>query len=282
MDQDSLLRHIERCNRFDPAQFRFFAIAGEPIGRVRAEMADFLIASGLARQHGDGVGIQGAGFVGLSRHLAEIVTALVDAELMAKPRDEMTPVLRHWGAPPIAEIDRAGLPALGLPAYGVHVNGIIRTASGLRLWVGRRAKDRQVAPGKFDHLVAGGVPMGLSAEETLVKEAREEAGLPAELARRAVPVGVVSYRLALPEGLRNDILFIYDLEVPQGVVPVNTDGEVERFEPWPIERVLETLRNTDDFKFNVNLVLIDFLIRQGVLNPDTEPNYAALVKGLRR
>jgi len=281
MNGPSLLRHIEACNRFESSKFRSFAISGDPIGLVGQETADLLVARGLARRVGDGIGISGGGFLAVSNQLAEIVDTLIEAGLMAKLRGEMTPVLRHWGAPPIAEIDRAGLPALGLPAYGVHVNGMVSNAAGLHLWVGRRAKDRQVAPGKLDHLVAGGIPMGLSAEETLVKEAQEEAGLTPEIANRARPVSLVSYRLSLPEGLRNDVLFVFDLEVPQGVVPANTDGEVERFELWSVGRIVELLRETDEFKFNVNLVLTDFLIRHGVLTPDTEPDYAALVRGLR-
>ena len=46
--------------------------------------------------------------------------------------------------------------------------------------------------------------------------------------------------------------------------------------------VIEILRETDDFKFNVNLVLIDFLARHGLLDPDKEPDYAALIRGLRQ
>jgi hypothetical protein len=40
------------------------------------------------------------------------------------------------------------------------------------------------------------------------------------------------------------------------------------------------LRNTDRFKFNVPLVLIDFFIRHGFLSPDNEPDYPELVRGL--
>jgi 8-oxo-dGTP pyrophosphatase MutT (NUDIX family) len=282
MRENSLRRHIEDCNRFDPSQFQAFAIAGHAIGRVRDAAARHLVDLGLAQALPAGVGIPGGGFLSVSRRLADIVAALARAGLMAAPRGEMCPVLRAWGTAPVAEIDRAGLPGLGLPAFGVHVNGFVRQGDGLHLWVGRRARDREVAPGKLDHLVAGGVPMGLTADETLVKEAGEEAGLPAEIARRAIPAGLVSYCLELPEGLRNDTLFVYDLELPSGVVPANCDGEVERFELWPLARIIETLRGTEDFKFNVNLVVIDFLIRHGVLRPDVEPDYAQIVKSLRR
>ena len=53
---------------------------------------------------------------------------------------------------------------------GVHVNGFVRKAEGLQLWVGRRAKDKATAPGKLDHIVAGGQPFGLSVFDNLLKE----------------------------------------------------------------------------------------------------------------
>jgi hypothetical protein len=77
-------------------------------------------------------------------------------------------------------------------------------------------------------------------------------------------------------------MFCYDLEVPPGFVPRNTDGEIESFSRMGLEEVARRVRDSDDFKFNVNLVLIDFLIRHGQLCPDAEPDYLELVHGLRR
>jgi 8-oxo-dGTP pyrophosphatase MutT (NUDIX family) len=278
----TLLRHIEACNQFNSSTFVDLAIAGEAVGLVRPETTAYLLAAGLVEGCPGGFSIKGDGFAAVSAGLADIVVALSEAGAMGPPRGEMTPVLRRWGEGALGQIDRAGLPTLGLPAFGVHVNGFVPGEAGLRLWVGRRAMDRLVAPGKLDHLVAGGVPMGFTAWETLVKEADEEAGLSPDIARTARAVGAISYRLALPEGLRNDTLFVFDLELPPDVTPVSNDGEVERFELWPIGRVIETLRETDEFKFNVNLVLIDFLVRHGFLDPDREADYAQLIKGLRR
>ena len=68
-----------------------------------------------------------------------------------------------------------------------------------------------------------------------------------------------------PEGLRRDLLHCYDLELPESFVPSAADGEVECFSLWPIARVLAVVRDTDDFKFNVNLVLIDLFRRNGVV-----------------
>ena len=42
---------------------------------------------------------------------------------------------------------------------------------------------------------------------------------------------------------------------------------MERFEFWPATRLLETVRDTDRVKFNVNLVLIDLFLREGLIDP---------------
>ena len=58
------------------------------------------------------------------------------------------------------------------------------------------------------------------------------------------------------KGLKPDVLFLYDLELPADFVPRNMDGEVERFELWPMARVAASVRDSDDWKFNVNLTVI--------------------------
>ena len=51
-------------------------------------------------------------------------------------------------------------------------------------------------------------------------------------------------------------------------MPQAADGEVEAFELWPLRACCETVRDTDDFKFNVNLVLIDLFLREGLIPGD--------------
>ena len=129
-----------------------------------------------------------------------------------------------------------------------------------------------------------GIPKGIidpgeTAEQTALKEAEEEASIPRPLAERARPVGALIYVLEREQGLRDDVLFLYDLELPADFVPVNQDGEVEFFELWPIADVMARVRDTDDFKFNVALVNIDFFLRHGLLDPDA-PGYLQIVEGL--
>ena len=148
------------------------------------------------------------------------------------------------------------------------------------MWVARRSLDKPTWPGMLDHLVAGGQPHGISPGDNVVKECMEEANVAENLARRAVPAGAVSYEYLQDEGLKRDVLFCYDLELPASFDPSNNDGEVAEFMLWPIERVMRTIAETDEFKPNCNLVIIDFLIRHGCITPD-HPEYLELVNRLR-
>ncbi|CAO3442390.1 NUDIX hydrolase, associated with Thiamin pyrophosphokinase [Azospirillum argentinense] len=281
----SYLDHIRACNAHDLSGFRPFELEGHRLGWVRHALAErlpgvdpgFVITADrvtLAPEVRD--------FEARSTVLAHAAQFLVETGAVTALRGEFYPVAPAWGAEPLMRIDRAVVAQFGTPSYGLHVNGFVRRPDGgLSLWIGRRARDREVAPGKLDNMIAGGQPIGLTLAENLVKEAQEEAGIDAALASRAVSVGAVTYRMETEAGLKQDTLFLYDLELDADFVPRNTDGEVERFELWPLDRVAESVRGTKDWKFNVPLVIIDFMVRHGWLTPD-EPDYLEIVKGLRR
>lgn len=164
-------------------------------------------------------------------------------------------------------LDRGALPSFGVIGTGVHMNGLVRGADGLRLWVAKRAANKKLDPGKLDHLVAGGIPAGYTPFAALLKEAVEEAGLDESLTKQAQAVAQFSYDMERPEGLRRDKIYAYDLELPSGFIPRAMDGEVESFALWPLAQVRETLLTTDMFKFNVILVLVDLLLRHGMFSP---------------
>lgn len=180
------------------------------------------------------------------------------------------------------KMDRSMVALFGVPSHGVHVNGVVQKRNGLHLWIGTRALNKSVAPGKLDNMVAGGQPHDLSIMDNLVKEAHEEAGIPEALARTARSVGMISYVREDTWGLRPDVMFCFDLDVPETFVPQNTDGEISGFALMPVAHVAQRVRDTKDFKLNVNLVIIDLLIRHGLLTPDGEPDYVDIAQGLRR
>jgi hypothetical protein len=125
-------------------------------------------------------------------------------------------------------------------------------------------------------------PHGISLQDNVIKESSEEAGLDNTTASQAKSVGAVSYvsKGQAGVGIKRDVLFVYDLELPEDFTPVATDGEVDQFMLWPVERVIETVAFTDDYKDNCNLVLIDFFIRHGFISADS-PGFLSLVRDLR-
>jgi 8-oxo-dGTP pyrophosphatase MutT (NUDIX family) len=279
----SLLRHIRACNTFDPGRFLPLTIGGVRIGTVRRDNAALLQQRfpQLFRVDDAGVNLLATGTADeISAALDGVVEALAKEGRTVKWRNEVFTASARWGDPPLFAIDRGAVGFFGVRAYGVHLNGYWRESDRLKLWIGRRALDKLVAPGKLDNLVAGGIGGGLGAWETLEKEAEEEASIPAEMIRSAHAAGAVSYRMEVRQGLRDDVLFIYDLETPREFHPVNHDGELVEFFPMDAQEALERVRDTDDFKFNVNLVIIDFALRHGLLTA-ADGDYLALMAGLR-
>ena len=240
-----------------PGERLAFRIGSAQVGWVKPDFAARLAAFPEIIAATDGVTLTDAAA------LPAIARRLSDAGCYRWRREEFD-IRAEPDGPVLARLDRGALPSFGVMAVGVHVNGLVRRPDGLHVWVARRAADKLLDPSKLDHIVAGGVPAGLTPAETLVKEAAEEAAIPASLARRAVPVATITYAMERPEGLRRDLLHCYDLELPEDFRPRAADGEVEAFELWPIARVMQTVRDTDAFKFNVNLVLIDLFQRMGL------------------
>jgi len=256
---EGFLRHVRACNNANlPGDRLPFRIGAEQVGWVKPDFAVKLAECAQIVRTMDAVTLSDAAA------LQTIARNLSDAGCYRWRREAFDIRARPDG-PVLAQLDRGALPSFGVLAVGVHVNGLVRRPDGLCLWVGWRAANKALDPSKLDHIVAGGVPSGLSAADTLVKEAEEEASIPAELARQAVEVGRITYAMERAEGLRRDLLHCYDLELPETFEPLAADGEVEAFELWPIERVMRAVRDTDDFKFNVNLVLIDLFLRNGLI-----------------
>jgi len=255
-----LARHIAACNNVRlPGDYLAFAIGSEQVGWVPPE-----VARALAGQPGLTASPQQVTLAADAAGELPAIGRALSEQGFGRWRGEAFDVRASRDGEVLATLDRGMLPVFGVLAVGVHVNGLVERSDGLHLWVARRAADRPLDPGKLDHLVAGGVHATMTPRDTLVKEAAEEAAVPADLAATAVETGLIGYTMRRPEGLRRDWLVCYDLWLPEPFTPVSADGESEGFELWPMPRVLARVRDTDDFKFNVNLVLIDLFRRLGL------------------
>jgi 8-oxo-dGTP pyrophosphatase MutT (NUDIX family) len=279
----SFADHIRACNNFASTRVVPLLAGERRIGWLRHDNAAalarfprvFSVEPGLVRlvATGDADAVSDA--------VDAVIEALLAEKRVPKWRSETFDVMARWGDRPIFRLDRGAVPFFGTRAYGVHLNGWRRIDGRLHLWIGRRAADKRVAPGKLDNIVAGGIGNGHGIAATLVKESEEEAGIPRDIVARAVPVGAVSYRMETELGIRDDVLFVYDLEIPADFTPANGDGEIAEFELLPAAEVVERVRRTDDFKFNVNLVILDFAVRHGLIAVD-DPEYIEVASGLHR
>lgn len=66
----------------------------------------------------------------------------------------------------------------------------------------------------------------------------------------------------------------------QSFQPENIDGEVASFELKDAEEVLDIVSNSQKYKPNCSLVLLDFFFRHGYISPEME-GYLSLYTSLR-
>lgn len=276
------LRHIRALNNHNPEAFVPFWIEGQLVGRVRPKIRERLLREHqLFVAQGPGVTLHPrlADFETRTQALAEFLPHLLDELGFEKPLGEPYPVTACGPADALMTLDRAAAPIFGLRTFGQHINGLVQDGDRLYMWLGRRSADRIHHPGRLDQLVAGGLPLGIGLEDNLRKEAAEEAGIAPQLVQKARPVAAISYNQDTKKGYKYDVLYCYDLFLPQDFTPRCQDGEVESFSLLPIAEVMEKVSQTQEFKPNCNLVVLDFLLRHGYLGPKHQ-EYLEICTGL--
>lgn len=176
-------------------------------------------------------------------------------------------------------LERAAAGILGIPTYGIHLTAY---TDNYKIWIPRRSYSKQTYPGMLDNTVAGGIAFGDSVIHTVIKECEEEANLPADIINNGIKsTGVVTYFYQ-----KNDIFaqpeiqYIFDLQVPDDVIPKPNDGEVESFKLMDVDEIKDALLSRQ-FKPNCALVMIEFFMRHGIITPDIE-EYVELSQSMHR
>jgi isopentenyldiphosphate isomerase len=280
----SFIQRVNACNSANTSNYLLFVIDDRQVGWIKPafarQLADWPRVFSL---NDKSVRINDAikGFHKRSEAIDEVIRSLVQKKVIRAYLDEPYPVTAGDRNDAIMTMDRSAGAFFGIRCFGQHLNGYVRRNDGIHLWIARRAKDRHIEPGKLDNMVAGGLPWHISLEENLIKECAEEAGMSASLASHARAVGTVSYLAESVNGIKPDTLYCYDIELPEDFTPVCTDGEVESFHLMPVEEVMQIIRDSEDFKPNCNLVILDFLVRHGLLKPE-EKGYTNLVSSLHQ
>jgi 8-oxo-dGTP pyrophosphatase MutT (NUDIX family) len=152
-------------------------------------------------------------------------------------------------------------------AFATHLNGFARVGGLTHVWVSRRGAGKTIDAGKLDNLVGGRISAGMSVDETLRKEAWEEAGIAPALLAGVNCLGAVRTEYSVPEGLHRETMFVHDLWLPDDFKPANQDGEVSEILRMPVEEVVERLL-ADEFTLDAGTVMIDGLLRLGAVLPE--------------
>lgn len=206
--------------------------------------------------------------------LARVAAALASAGELSPWRDERYAIGPMLDAPPWFLLERAAARFFGVRTWAVHINGIARMTD-TRMWLARRSPAKAIDPGLLDNLVGGGIASGAGIGETLVKEAWEEAGIDAAVAREARPTGALHVRRLQPDGLQHETIVVHDLWLPRDFVPANHDGEAVEHRLLPLSALPALLANdagADVLTADASLVALDALIRLGAIDAD-DPLY---------
>jgi 8-oxo-dGTP pyrophosphatase MutT (NUDIX family) len=185
-------------------------------------------------------------------------------------------IAERYGAPELFRVERAATRPFGFLAYAAHMNVFTRIGGMVHVWIARRSREKAIDPDKLDNLVGGRIAAGMSVDETLRKEAWEEAGIPPALLADVGCVGAVRVEYSVPEGLHREILFVHDLWVPPDFAPANQDGEVAEISRMPVEEVIQAIL-AGEFTLDAGVVMVDGLLRLGAVLPE-DPQYLDLLR----
>jgi isopentenyldiphosphate isomerase len=282
---------ITAARRFDAAAHLPFWIGAEQVGWVRASDVPLLkrwpdvfeIGSDIGSDnYVDNSGLRvtlAAAFntVDLrSAALGSVIGALAAEGRIPGWRNETYAIRNAFDAPPLAYIERAASRFFGTMTYAVHLNGVVEYADGApQLWIARRSDTKATDPGMLDNVVAGGIGWGFGIEATIVKECWEEAGIPENIAARAVAGRTAHVLQSLPEGTQAEQIFIYDLALPADFAPRNQDGEVGEHR---LARIDEVARWIEEGAMTVDasLATLDCLLRHRWLDDEACAGIEAL------
>ena len=164
----------------------------------------------------------------VTRNLNQLASMLRAAGQAGPWRNEQLAVRDEQGTQ-IGTIERGAVRSFGITTLAVHLVG--QTVDG-RFWVQQRAFDKPNDPGKWDTLMGGMVSAGDTVETALKRETWEEAGLHISNVQSLRYGGRQSNCRPSSDGaagyMRENIEW-YICTVPDGVEPVNQDGEVAQF-----------------------------------------------------
>jgi len=256
----TLLEH--KAQRAPAALREPLCIAGVECGSIEPPLALRMLSAGLPlRREAEGWVVDDG-----DAGLAVLAAWMHSQDLGGRWRDELMPVIDAAGNTR-GVVERAAVRPLGVATHAVHLVGF--TAAGA-VWVQQRAFDKATDPGRWDTLMGGLMCARESVEQTLTRETWEEAGLRIEQLHDVAPIGTLTVRRPLPDGYMVEHIHMFEARVPDGVLPVNQDGEVERFECLGVPVLVDRLQ-AGEFTLEAALIHARWLRGRGLFLPPSPP-----------
>jgi 8-oxo-dGTP pyrophosphatase MutT (NUDIX family) len=190
----------------------------------------------------------------LTASLAEVAFALRDAGVAHAWRDEQLAVDDDRGRT-VATVERAVVRPLGILTRAVHLVGY--SPQGAH-WVQQRSLTKPNDPGMWDTLMGGMIPACDSLEQALERETWEEAGLTLSQMTDLRHGGRVTTRRPAGNGGWGYVvehIDWYRCVLPDGITPLNQDGEVSEFRLMQPDEVCARLER-DEFTTEAALILL--------------------------
>lgn len=187
--------------------------------------------------------------------MAVLANALRASGLAGVWRNEQLGVVDLHGQR-VGSIERAAVRLLGITTHAAHLVG---EAPDGRIWVQQRALDKANDPGLWDTLVGGMVASAESMATALRRETWEEAGLHLHELDAVAHRGRLTVSRPSAEGhgagYLHEHVDWFSATVPDGLTPVNQDGEVAQFVLLSQDELMVWLAQ-DKFTVEAALVLV--------------------------
>jgi 8-oxo-dGTP pyrophosphatase MutT (NUDIX family) len=237
---------------------------GHAIGTVEHSIAQRLVldtarGQALLQQMGDYPEALAYSLVGddAMTAFADLAEALRGFGLHGGWRDELLAVCnernRRLGA-----IERGVVRILGIATTAVHLVGF---TTDRRVWVQQRSLSKSTDPGRWDTLMGGMVSDADTVDTALVRETWEEAGLHVSALQNLCLGGVLVQKRPSDDGAGAYLVETthwYLATVPDGLRPVNQDGEVVQFACLSQQELVKALQ-ANHFTWEASMILVEAL-----------------------
>jgi 8-oxo-dGTP pyrophosphatase MutT (NUDIX family) len=200
-------------------------------------------------------------------------------------QDERYPVYSADGQH-VLDVDGSGVDVIGARSFAVYLTAWTNTSEGRKYWVQRRGLTKTLLPGMLDCAVSGRLQPGELPFNGMVREAGEEANLPASLLReRLRPCDVLAS--AYPRSNQgapaymHHTQYVYEIELEEDCTLSCATDEVEEFKLMTLEEVRSGI-DANAFIPVARLVYLAHFIRHGIVTVENDDRLEEVCARLHR